>query len=113
MVKITKKQNLFTINVLGFHKIWSLKHKLQIQSSDIVLAYQNELELKKFKGIRFGTHIPYLITAGTFYREGKRNFWDVMKNKNTVIVELKNNRYNKLYIEVKNPTETINLLNSK
>lgn len=113
MVQITKKQNLITVAILGFHKIWSLKHQLRIQANDIVAVYQNEAELNDFKGIRFGTFIPYLITAGTFYWKGKRNFWDVMNKKNTIIIELKNNQFNKLYLEVENPTATINLLNSK
>ncbi len=113
MVQITKKQNLTTINILGFHKIWALKHQLRIQANDIVSVYQNESELNEYKGIRFGTHIPYLITAGTFLKKDKCNFWDVIKKKNTVIVELKNNKYNKLYLEVENPIATINLLNLK
>lgn len=113
MVQITKKQNLITIDILGFHKLWTLKNQLRIQANDIVSIYQNETELNGFKGLRFGTLIPYLITAGTFFKSGKRNFWDVMKKSNTIIVELKNNQYNKLYIEVENPTATINLLNSK
>lgn len=113
MVQITKKQNLVTIDILGFHKIWALKHQLRIQATDIVSVYQDQLELDEFKGIRFGTFIPYLITAGTFLKSGKRNFWDVMKKSNTIIVELKNNSYHKLYLQVANPTATINLINSK
>ena len=113
MVQITKNQNLVTINVLGFHKIWALKHQLRIQSSEIVSVYQKESELNEFKGIRFGTYIPYLITAGTFFWKGKRNFWDVMNKSNTIIIELKNNSYSKLFLEVENPTTIINLLNSK
>ena len=110
MVQITKKQNLFIIDVLGFHKLWTLKHQLRIPVADVVNVYQNQQELEQFKGIRFGTYIPFLITVGTYAWKGKRNFWDVTNKKNTLIIELKNNSYSKLYLDVQNPTETINLL---
>jgi hypothetical protein len=60
-----------------------------------------------------GTYIPFLITAGTFSWKGKRTFWDVMREKNTIIVVLKNNIYNKLYLEVQNPEAALHLLNTK
>lgn len=112
MVQITKTQNLLIIDILGFHKLWALKHQLRIPIADFVNAYQNDVEFNEFKGIRFGTYIPFLITAGTYFWKGKRNFWDVMNKKNTIIIELKNNQYNKLYVEVENPTEILTLLNS-
>jgi len=91
-----------------------LKSKINIPKENIIQAYQNEEELNSWSGWRIpGTYIPYLITAGTFYRKGNRNFWDVMNKENTIIVELKDSFYNKLYIEVENPEETINLLKIK
>ena len=113
MVKITKKQNLLLIDIIGFHKIWALKHQLRVTKQDVISAYQNESELEKSKGFRFGTYIPNFITAGTFRKlDGTTNFWDVMNKKNTIIIELRNNFYHKLYLEVENPTETITLLTS-
>jgi hypothetical protein len=114
MVSISKKNGEIIFTTVGWHKIWALKSNIKIPKENIVQAYQDQEELKSWSGWRIpGTYIPYLITAGTFYRKGNRNFWDVMNTKNTIIVELKDNFYNKLYIEVENPEETISLLNSK
>lgn len=112
MVKITKTTNLLIIDVLGLHKLWALKRQLRIPIIDIVKVYQNEVEFNKFKGIRFGTHIPGIITAGTYFWKGKRNFWDVMNIKNTIIIELKNNYYTKLYLEVTDTIQIFELLKS-
>ena len=60
-----------------------------------------------------GTQLPWVITAGTFIKKGKRNFWDVCNKKNTIIVELKDSYYNKLIIEVENPAMIMNELNRK
>lgn len=113
MVSITKIENKFEFNILGLHKIWALENKIIINQNQIINAYQDKKELQKYKGWRLGTHIPYIITAGKFTRKGISNFWDVCKEKNTIIVALKNNKYNKLYIQVENPMEMISLLNSK
>ncbi|AIN74646.1 hypothetical protein O8E88_002256 [Flavobacterium psychrophilum] len=112
MVKIITTENEFIFEVKGLHKIWSLKSNIKIAKKNIVKVYQNKEELKGFKGIKFGTFIPFLITAGTYYYKGKRNFWDVCNKQNAIIVELKDSSYNKLIIEVKNTIETINLLNN-
>lgn len=110
MVSITATPEKFIFNIKGWHQIWALRDKITINKEDVVNVYQNTEELKKWKGIRVGTEIPGIIAAGTFSWKGKRNFWDVMKNKNTIIVELQNNIFNKLYVEVENPEIAMRLL---
>jgi hypothetical protein len=59
------------------------------------------------KGIRApGTHVPGVITAGTFYQEGERVFWDVHDPESTVEIQLKDERYVRLVIEVDDPSAT-------
>ena len=110
MVKVTATENEFIFQIKGLHRVWALKSNLKISKENIVKVYQNIEELKGFKGIRFGTFIPFIITAGTYSWKGKRNFWDVCNKKNAIIVELEDSNYNKLIIEVENPIETINLI---
>lgn len=110
MVSVTATSDKFIFQIKGWHQLWSFRDKISVLKEDVICAYQDESELKKWKGIRIGTEIPGIITAGTFSWKGKRNFWDVMKHKNTIIVELKNNIYNKLYIEVENPEIAMQLL---
>ena len=60
-----------------------------------------------------GTSIPSVITAGTFYKEGNKIFWDVSNIENCIIVELKDEDYKQLIIEVENPVDAIQLLTMK
>lgn len=113
MILITETPTDFIFEMKGFHKIWTFRNKIRISKNKIIIAYQNQEELKNWKGFRFGTYIPFLITAGSYFCNGKRNFWDVMNEKNTIIVQLEKSYFNKLYIEVQNPSEIINLLNNK
>jgi hypothetical protein len=57
-----------------------------------------------------GTSIPGVITAGTFYRDGKRVFWDVHNPENTVVIELRDDRFDELIVEVANPNATVQMI---
>lgn len=113
MVQITINKSSFVFEIMGWHKLWSLKSKLTIPRENIVKAYQDESEIKFWKGLRMpGTEIPGLIAAGTFYKNG-RNFWDVSNKKNAIVITLRDHYYKKLIIEVENPELTMNELNAK
>jgi hypothetical protein len=50
-----------------------------------------------------GTNIPGVLTAGAFYQDGKGVFWDVHNPEDTVVIELKDERYNESTVEVADP----------
>ena len=112
MVSIIERDDKFIFKMKGLHQIWALKSKIIILKEHIIRAYQDNEELKRWEGFRVGTSIPMVLTAGTFFLKGDRNFWDVSDKKKTIIVELKDDVYNKLYLEVENPKEAMDLLNS-
>src|SRR5215472_4108496 len=64
-----------------------------------------------YHGIRLpGTNLPGVITAGTFYHDGQRVFWDVHDPENTIVIELHDDRYNELVVEVENPAQAVALI---
>ena len=66
-----------------------------------------EVALQWRKGVRApGTHVPGVITAGTFYQEGEPVFWDVHDPEKTVVIQLRDERYARLVIEVDDPHAT-------
>ncbi|WP_426092215.1 hypothetical protein [Flavobacterium sp. DSR3-2] len=114
MVVITSEDNEFIFNILGSHKFWALENKIRVPKNKIIRAYQSNDEFTFWIGWKMpGTQLPWVITAGTYIKKGKRNFWDVCNKKNAIIVELKDSYYNKLIIEVENPAMIMNLLNEK
>ena len=113
MVKVTATESEFVFDILGSHKFWAFKSQIRVKKEDIVNATQSDKEFGFWIGFKIpGTHLPWVITAGTYIKKGHRNFWDVCNKKNAIIVELKDSNYNKLIIEVENPIETMNLLNN-
>jgi hypothetical protein len=53
---------------------------------------------------------PGVLTAGTFYQHGKRIFWDVHNPENTIVIELRDERYDELIVEVADPQLTVELV---
>lgn len=113
MVEITKNETETIFEVKGLHKVLAFKSELRIPNSHIMKAYCDDHEINEWKGIRaFGTYIPSIIKAGTFYQD-KDNatiFMDISNPKNAIIIELKDEHFKKLIIEVPNPQNAIELL---
>ncbi|MEO6128561.1 MAG: hypothetical protein ABIP30_09470 [Ferruginibacter sp.] len=114
MITISKENDSFIFNVNGMHKLWAFKSQLTIPTDNIINAHQDIESIKGWHGWRApGTSIPSIITAGTFYKDGNKIFWDVANIENCIIVDLKDEDYKQLIIEVEDPAGIINFLLSK
>lgn len=112
MVDVTIAGDLVTFEVEGFDKLWSLKSRLQIPRLHIRGARADPDTARGWwHGLKApGTNIPGVVTAGTFYQDGKRVFWDVHNPDNTIVVELVDERYDELVVEVADPADVISRL---
>jgi Bacterial PH domain len=94
-----------TIEVQGWDKLWSLTSRLEIPLEHVMDVRRADDEVE---GIRMpGTHVPGVITAGTFVHDGDSVFWDVHDPAKAIALDLRDERYSKLVIEVADPTATI------
>jgi hypothetical protein len=59
-------------------------------------------------GMRLGgTHIPGVISAGRFYTDGQLVFWDVHDPDKAIAIQLRDERYDRLVLEVENPEQEV------
>lgn len=99
------------VGIEGLDKLWALKSRLTIPQANIRGATADLGMIKSPKGIRApGTHIPGVITAGTFHTDGEYVFWDVHDPAKAVVIELADERYARLVIEVDDPRATVDLV---
>lgn len=96
---------------IGWHIIWSLKREIIVDIEQITDVRVNGGTIQTPRGIKLpGTYLPGVIIAGTYYWKGQRVFWDVMVRRESIIVDLKNHRYEQLVFNVAHPAETVSLI---
>ena len=111
MATISINGSDLTIDVQGLDKLWTLKSQLTIPMAHVRGATADPSIASESKGWRGpGAHIPGVIVAGTFHQEGKRVFWDVHNKDKAVVIELEDDSYQRLVIEVDDPRATVELI---
>ena len=110
MVSVSIERSKAIFAVQGLHRFLAFKHRF-----DIPLAHVTDVRAADptalggwWKGLRLpGVHVPGFIVAGTFYRGGKRIFWDVSNPARAIVVDLDGEAYHQLIIEVEDPAAEI------
>lgn len=112
MVDLSVAEGKLTLQVRGADKLWAFKSALEIPLVHIAgVRADPETARGWYHGIRMpGTNLPGVITAGTFYQDGKRVFWDVHHPEKTIVIDLHDERFNQLIVEVADPEAAVKLI---
>jgi len=112
LVDLSIAEGKLTLHIRGADKLWAFKSSLEIALVHIAgVRADPEAVRGWYHGIRMpGTNVPGVITAGTFYQDGKRVFWDVHNPEKTIIIDLHDERYNELVVEVDDPNAAVKLI---
>ena len=113
MVTLSIAGDRLHLDVQGRDKLWALKSTLDIPLSHISSVRADPEPARGwFHGLRSpGTEIPGVIMAGTFYNSAGIVFYDVHDPDKTVVLELNHDHYDRLVIEVEDPSAAVALLN--
>ena len=105
MVKPEVAGENLILHVEGADRIWTFTSQLTIPLRHIVdIRLDEEIVKGWWRGFKFpGANIPGVLTAGTFYQDGKRVFWDIHNPEAAVVISLEDESYNELVIEVEDP----------
>ncbi len=109
MTRIEIDAETLLVRVQGLDKLWAFKSELRIPLAHISgVARAAEQARKKSLSIRApGTHVPGLITAGTYHTPEGKAFWDVRTADHAIAITLRDDRYVKLVIDVNDPAAEI------
>lgn len=109
MVEVSVSGEQIHLEVKGLDKLWAFKGRLEIPVAHIRgVRADPGIARGWWKGIKApGINIPGVIRAGTFYQDGKRIFWDVHDPEKTIVIDLHDERYDQLIIEVADPDATV------
>ena len=105
MVEISISGDHLRLEVKGLDKLWAFKSQLDIPLNHIRNVRRDPSAVSGWwHGIKLpGTNIPGVLTAGTFYQHGQRVFWDVHDPERSIIIELHDDRFDELIVEVNDP----------
>jgi len=116
MVEIELTEDSLVVHVKGMDKLWAAKSTVAIPIGHItavelgvVAAAQDALQ----GSLRFGTHLPHVITAGRFYRDKKIAFWDVHKGDSAITIHVAHDDYTHLVVEVEDPWATVQAIRAR
>jgi hypothetical protein len=112
MTRIEIAEGRLKAEILGWDKIWAFKSRLEFPLDHVVGARRWEKEKDKgWWGIRApGTYLPGVIVAGTYHRKGEHVFYDVHDFANAIVIELKDEWYARVVVEVGEPDALLRLM---
>lgn len=106
MVEISITDDHLHLEVKGLDKLWAFKSQLDIPFRHIRDVWHDpEAASGWWHGMKeSGTNLPGVVTAGTFYQQsGRTVFWDIHNPARAIVIELHDDRFDELIIEVEDP----------
>jgi hypothetical protein len=108
MVRIDIVGDKLIVNVLGWHRVWALKRRIEIPLEHVEsVSSAAGLSLRP-SGLRFpGSYFPGVISAGSYYAKDGWSFWDVRHIDRAIVLTVRDEHYKRLVVEVERSEETI------
>lgn len=109
MVEVSIQGEKAVFSVQGWDKLWALRSQLEIPLEHIRDVHTDASpKMGWFQGLKvLGTHVPNVFRAGTFYQDGGWVFWDVLHTDKVIVVELHDECFQRLVIEVADPAAEV------
>jgi len=110
MVDVHLRDGELEVEVKGLHQLWALRRhvRVPIHAVTAVRRLAPDEVAGWWKGWRApGTHLPGVIVAGTFYKDGERHFWDVVRGDRAIEIDVDGGSYHRLFVEVADPDDAI------
>lgn len=110
MAIVTIEDQVLAVEMKGADKLWTLRSHIDVPLEHITRVRRDPGATRGFwNGLRGpGTELPGVIkAAGTFYHDGRRIFFDVHDADNTVIIDLRDEHFDELVVEVDDPDQVL------
>jgi hypothetical protein len=97
-------ENKLIVHIRGVDKFFALASRLEVPLKHISSVEVNPADAHQiWHGLRVGTNLPGVITAGRFLASGQWAFWDVHDPDHAIAIYLHDDSYAKVVIGVDDP----------
>ena len=112
MNTVTLKPDHLVVEPTGLDKVWSFTRALQIPLAHVRGATADPGANDEPKGVRApGLSVPGK-TAGTFYRDGEKIFYNISRPRDTIVIELADEEYHRLVPTVDDPRRLVQAIHN-
>jgi hypothetical protein len=112
MTEMSISDKKLRVQMKGWDKLWTLRSQLEVPLPHVKAIRVDPDIGRAPKGLRtLGTYWPGVLTAGSFRQQGNRVFWNVRHPEKAIVIDLQNERYDRLVLEVADPSGTVASLN--
>lgn len=104
MAQLLIEGNTLVVRLGIVDTMLSVRSTIRVPLTAVQRVYVDPVVAEEPRGIKApGTHVPGLLTKGTFHCDGVKTFWNVRRGTNAVVVELAGQKFDRLVIEQANP----------
>ncbi|MCT2592326.1 hypothetical protein LHJ74_20870 [Streptomyces sp. N2-109] len=102
------------IRLQAAQRAFGRRRPLVIPWPHVHRAYADEQAARAHPGARWGvaSNVPGVVTLGSFRRSGRRDFWAVRDPRKAIVIELTDEKYDRLLVEVTHPEATLTAIAS-
>lgn len=101
MPRLELSNHELRVHLTAWESLLSLRRSFSVPLAQVRGATEDNGFGGRALGLRIpGTHIPGLIAAGTFIKEGDKQFVYTVRKLHTIVIELAGNKYTRLVIGV-------------
>ena len=101
-----------TVELTGLRRLWALKRRITVPLAHVRGATVDAGAFDEPKGLRApGLHLPGVASMGSFRRDGEWTFWEARPSDRLVVIELRDERYARLVLEVDDPRGVVDRVN--
>jgi hypothetical protein len=101
MARIAIDNGVLTVHMRGIDKILAIHGNISVPLSHIQgVDVRPDEAFKLFHGLRVGTNIPHVVTAGTFFNRDSKLFFDIHDPERSIAINLEHDNYSRLIVEV-------------
>lgn len=101
MTQIDITGDQLVVTMRGLDRLWTLRRRIAVPLTSVRGATADPGVTREPAGFRApGTHLPGVIIAGTYVKDGERTFWNLRRSQQPVVVELTGQRFARLVLGV-------------
>ncbi len=109
------QNNNLVVTITGLRKFFTLRKELTFPISSVKGVTHDPTISSDYPSgweKRKGTNVFRTYYGGTYRKDGEQIFWDVLRAENTLVITLQDQEFQRLMIEVDDPKETVQMIES-